>query len=127
MGLDKVKLLEVGGTGILISQNEVKQSHTIKNVIGHEFLHRMNIFHIIIQILLLITLQIPDDESLFCIGFFRLFVNNVDEWSIAHLELDPSQNFASLESLKVFINSNQAFIDIIGRAELAWYRKEIVD
>jgi hypothetical protein len=54
-------------------------------------------------------------------------VNNIDKWSIAHLELDPSQNFVRLECLKVFINGNQALIDIIGSAELAWYRNKIVN
>jgi hypothetical protein len=53
-------------------------------------------------------------------------VNNVDEWIIAHLKFDPSQNFVRLECLKVFINGNQALIDIIVSAELAWYRNEIV-
>jgi hypothetical protein len=68
-----------------------------------------------------------DVESLLWISFFRLLVKNVDEWSIAHLELDPSQNLAGPEGLKVFVNGNLAFIDIIGCAELAWHGDEIVD
>jgi hypothetical protein len=54
-------------------------------------------------------------------------VKNIDEWSVAHLELYPTQNFACPESLEIFINGNYAFIDIIGRAELAWHGNELVD
>jgi hypothetical protein len=54
-------------------------------------------------------------------------VKNVDEWSIVPLEFDPTQNFAGSEGLKVFINGYLIFINIIGRAELAWQGNEIVD
>jgi hypothetical protein len=68
-----------------------------------------------------------DEESLLCINFLRLPVKNVNEWSIAHLELYSSQSLASPEGLEVFINGNQAFIDIKGRAEPAWHGNKIVD
>jgi hypothetical protein len=54
-------------------------------------------------------------------------VKNIDEWSKGHLKLDPSQNLASPEGLEIFINGNQAFIDIIGRTEISWHGNEIVD
>ena len=50
LGLNKVKLLEEEALGILISQNKVKQRHTIENVIGLEFHHRLNVFNIITQL-----------------------------------------------------------------------------
>jgi DNA polymerase II small subunit/DNA polymerase delta subunit B len=54
-------------------------------------------------------------------------VKNIDEWSIEHLELDLSQNLAHPEGLEVFINGNQAFINIIGCAVLAYHGNKIVD
>ena len=50
LGLNQVKLLEEEALGILISQNKVKQSHSIENVIRLEFHHRLNVFNIITQL-----------------------------------------------------------------------------
>jgi hypothetical protein len=41
LGLNEVELLEEEALGILISQNKVKQRHTIEDVIGHEIYHRL--------------------------------------------------------------------------------------
>jgi hypothetical protein len=54
-------------------------------------------------------------------------VKNIDEWGIVLEEFDPSQILASSESLEVFINGYQVFINIIGRAELVWQRYMIVE
>jgi hypothetical protein len=54
-------------------------------------------------------------------------LKNVNKWSIGHLKFDPPLSFSCPEGFEVFINGNQAFIDIIGRAELAWHGNEIVD
>ena len=50
LGLNKVKLLEEESLGVLISQNKVKHRHTIEDVVGHEFNHRLNIFNIITKL-----------------------------------------------------------------------------